>query len=75
MRAQFRWIKHYESSGNLGVICQRCGISRPTKRKWLQQYEKDSLNGLVSKDKLESFGEVIQIIMKRPSFFAYSPNH
>jgi transposase len=47
MHTHLRWIKHYQASGNLGVTCQRCGISRPTLRKWLQRYEESGLAGLV----------------------------
>jgi len=47
IHTRLRWIKHYQASGNLGVTCQRCGISRPTLRKWLQRYEESGLAGLV----------------------------
>ncbi len=34
------WLdKLYESTGNLGLVCCRCGISRPTLRKWVQRYK------------------------------------
>lgn len=51
IHTRLRWIKHYQSSGNLGVTCQRCGISRPILRKWLQRYEEFGLTGLVSKSR------------------------
>jgi transposase-like protein len=45
------WIKHYQLSQNLGVTCQRCGISRPTLRKWLQKYGEFNLAGLAGKSR------------------------
>ena len=51
IHTRLRWIKQYESSGNLGVTCQRCGISRPTLRKWLKRYEELGVHGLISKSR------------------------
>lgn len=51
IHTRLRWIKYYQLSGNLGVTCQRCGISRPTLRKWLQRYEEFGVHGLVSKSR------------------------
>ena len=51
IHTRLRWIKHYESSENLGVTCQRCGISRPTLRKWLRRYEESGIEGLVSQSR------------------------
>lgn len=51
IHTRLRWIKHYQSSGNLGITCQRCGISRPTLRKWLKRYREFGLDGLISKSR------------------------
>ena len=48
---QLRWIKHFESSGNLGITYQRCGISRPTLRKWLKRYSEFGIHGLIGKSR------------------------
>ena len=48
---RLRWIKHYQSSGNLGVTCQRCGISRLTLRKWLKRFEESGIDGLASQSR------------------------
>ena len=45
---RLKWINHYKSSGNLGITCHRCGISRPTLRKWLRRYEEFGIDGLAS---------------------------
>ncbi len=51
IHTRFRWIKHYHSSGNLGITCQRCGISRPTLRKWLRRYDEGGLPALSSQSR------------------------
>ena len=51
IHTRLKWIKHYQASGNLGVTCQRCGISRPTLRKWLQRYKEFGLSGLAGKSR------------------------
>jgi len=45
IHSRLRWNEHYQACGNLGVTCQRCGVSRPTRRKWLHRYEESSLVG------------------------------
>lgn len=47
IRKRLKWIKLYEQIGNLGTVCLKCGISRPTLRKWVQRYKKDGISGLV----------------------------
>jgi len=36
IKARLSWVKLYIQTENAGLVCQRCGISRPTlrKRKW-----------------------------------------
>lgn len=38
----------YEEVGDAGVVCRRCGISRPTLRKWLKRYQEQGEEGLCS---------------------------
>jgi transposase InsO family protein len=40
------WIKLDEEIGNAGVACRRCGISRPTLRKWWRRYQAQGTAGL-----------------------------
>jgi len=40
------WVKLYESIGVAGVVCMRCGISRPTLRKWIKRYKEFGIDGL-----------------------------
>lgn len=46
-----KWIELYEDTGLAGVVCRRCGISRPTLRKWLRRYEQFGLEGLAGKSR------------------------
>ncbi|MBV8887290.1 MAG: helix-turn-helix domain-containing protein [Chroococcidiopsidaceae cyanobacterium CP_BM_RX_35] len=36
----------YQQTQNAGLVCRRCGISRPTLRKWIRRYEQLGLEGL-----------------------------
>lgn len=42
------WIKLYEETGDAGLVCCRCGISRPTLRKWQRHYQRQGKAGLSS---------------------------
>lgn len=50
-RKRLLWIKLFEETENSGVVCRRCGISRPTLRKWLRRYQKSGLEGLKSQNR------------------------
>ena len=45
------WIKLLESSGDAGLVCRKCGITRPTLRKWWRRYQELGKDGLVSQSK------------------------
>lgn len=45
-KTRLSWIKLYKEVKDAGIVCRRCGISRPTLRKWLQRYEKSGVDGL-----------------------------
>ena len=45
------WIKLYEELGNAGVVCRRCGISRPTLRKWWRRYQAEGEKGLEARSR------------------------
>jgi hypothetical protein len=38
-KIRLNYIKLYQELGNAGLVCLRCGISRPTLRKWLERYD------------------------------------
>ena len=45
-RTRLGWVRLYEEVGNAGVVCRRCGISRPTLRKWWRRYQGEGEAGL-----------------------------
>jgi transposase InsO family protein len=42
------WVSMYKETGDAGLTCRRCGISRPTLRKWMRRFEEHGQIGLVS---------------------------
>ena len=46
VRQRLKWVQMYEETGHAGKTCLRCGISRPTLRKWHRRYKKEGLAGL-----------------------------
>ncbi|MGZ5802025.1 MAG: helix-turn-helix domain-containing protein, partial [Burkholderiaceae bacterium] len=46
IRKRLRWIQLYEELGNAGIVCLKCGISRPTLRKWWKRYQQQGIFGL-----------------------------
>ena len=51
VRKRLRWIKLYEQIRNQSVVALKCGISRPTLRKWIRRYELQGVEGLVGKSR------------------------
>src|SRR4051812_27265605 len=45
-RTRRGWIRLYEQVGNAGLVCRRCGISRPTLRKWWRRHQAEGEAGL-----------------------------
>ena len=48
IQQRLQWVRLYEKSGDAGFVCRRCGISRPTLRKWWRRYQVDGEKGLES---------------------------
>src|SRR5215467_2605617 len=48
LKARLSWVRLYEQVKDAGVVCRRCGVSRPTLRKWLRRYGEQGLAGLRS---------------------------
>jgi len=46
IRMRLKWVQLYEELGNAGIVCLRCGISRPTLRKWWTRYQEKGIDGL-----------------------------
>ncbi len=48
IQQRLQWVKLYKTSGDAGFVCRRCGISRPTLRKWWRRYLAQGIAGLES---------------------------
>jgi transposase InsO family protein len=46
-KARLAWVELYAKTGDAGLVCRRCGISRPTLRKWWRRYQSDGEAGLL----------------------------
>ncbi len=47
IKARFRWVTLYLETDDAGLVCRKCGISRPT----LRRNQSDGMAGLQSKCK------------------------
>jgi len=50
-RKRLRWVQLFEEYRDAGTVCLKCGISRPTLRKWLRRFGQYGVNGLRSKSR------------------------
>ena len=48
LKARLTWITLYQQTQNAGLVCRRCGISRPTLRKWWRRFSEQGEEGLRS---------------------------
>ena len=46
VKKRLNWVEMYLEARDAGYVCRRCGITRPTLRKWVQRYEKLGVDGL-----------------------------
>ena len=46
MQRRLRWVELFFKIKNYGVVCLRCGMSRPTLRKWVRQFQENGMDGL-----------------------------
>jgi transposase InsO family protein len=44
-RQRLKWIQASREIGEAGAVCRRFGISRPTRRKWLQRFDAEGETG------------------------------
>lgn len=51
IRQRLQWVRLFEETGDAGFVCRRCGISRPTLRKWWRRYQESGEAGLASLSK------------------------
>lgn len=46
IKARLEWVKLYQETRNAGLVCRRCGISRPPLRKWWRRFQDGGESGL-----------------------------
>jgi transposase InsO family protein len=46
IRTRLKWVQLYQNTNDAGLVCRRCGISRPTLRKWWRRFQSDGEDGL-----------------------------
>ena len=51
MAQRRKWVQLLAESGDAGLVCRRCGISRPTLRKWARRYAEFGDEGLRSQSR------------------------
>lgn len=51
VQRRLTWVRLFEETQDAGLVCRRCGISRPTLRKWLGRYAEQGEVGLASLDR------------------------
>lgn len=49
VKARLKWVQLLKKTEDAGYVCRKCGISRPTLRKWSSRYEEFGLYGLESR--------------------------
>jgi transposase-like protein len=50
-KVRLGWIELYERVRDAGIVCRRCGVSRPTLRKWWRRYQAHGADGLISRSR------------------------
>lgn len=70
-RQRLGWVELYVETGDAGLTCRRCGISRPTLRKWVKRYQAEGETGLRSRSRRprtspgqKVFGEQVSWILE-----------
>lgn len=51
IKLRLSWVEMYNQTQNAGLVCRRCGISRPTLRKWVRRYQELGQQGLVDQSR------------------------
>src|SRR5689334_13867980 len=50
-RKRLRWVELYRKHRNYSAVSLKCGVSRPTLRKWVTRYEQSGGAGLTSQSR------------------------
>jgi transposase InsO family protein len=61
VRKRLRWVKLFEELKSRTQVCLKCGISRPTLRKWVNRYRERGVEGLQSESRRPSTSPAARI--------------
>jgi transposase InsO family protein len=61
VRKRLRWIELFEQLKNQTQVCLKCGISRPTLRKWIERYRELGLDGLIAQSRRPNTSPALRI--------------
>jgi transposase InsO family protein len=50
-KARLEWVQLFDQTKDAGLVCRRCGISRPTLRKWVKRFQQHGVAGLEEKSR------------------------
>lgn len=64
IKARLSWVRLYSQTCNAGLVCKRCGISRPTLRKWVRRFEEHGLEGLRSRSRRPKNSPARKVVQK-----------
>ena len=62
IRKRLRWVELFLRIENHSVVCLKCGISRPTLRKWVQRYQEQGMEGLSSRSRRPKSSPAVKIL-------------
>jgi transposase InsO family protein len=62
IRKRLRWVELFLRLENCSVVCLKCGISRPTLRKWVRRYREQGVKGLASGSRKPKFSPAVKIL-------------
>lgn len=67
VKMRLGWIQMYQQTQNAGLVCRRCGISRPTLRKWVRRYQELGQQGLVDQSRCPKTCEPKKVLAQQNS--------
>jgi transposase len=62
IRKRLRWVEFFLRLENYSVVCLKCGISRPTLRKWVRRYRQQGVKGLSSGSRRPKSSPAVKIL-------------
>jgi transposase len=70
VRKRLRWIELFEEVKNQTQVCLKCGISRPTLRKWVGRYQERGLDGLIAQSRRPNTSSAVRISERERKWIA-----